>query len=99
MIVAVLVDDPQPAVVHARRRTECRRGRVCGRAHSRPRCSGRVRPTPPGVWGGGWPAAARGVAHADQGLVGFWCAGELDAEGFAGIGEPAVVGHPDVQGS
>jgi hypothetical protein len=43
--------------------------------------------------------AARRVAHADQGLVGFRCAGELEAEGLAGIGEPAVVGHPDVQGS
>ena len=59
-----------------------------------------------GVCGSGRPVlgvvgglrAARGVAHADQGLVGFGCAGEFQAEGFAGIGEPAVVGHPDVQG-
>ena len=43
--------------------------------------------------------AARRVAHPDQGPVGGRGAGELQAERLAGVGEPAVVATPEVQGA
>src|SRR5271166_1249327 len=42
--------------------------------------------------------AAGCVAHSCQRLVGGWRAGELEAERFGRIGEPAVVRRLDVQG-
>jgi hypothetical protein len=45
--------------------------------------------TVPGVVGG--LGATRRVTHPDERFAGLECAGEFQAQGLAGVGEPAVV--------